>query len=209
MNVLLNDSDPDGDTLVLQSITAPSGSVTFDPSGQVSYTPDPTSPQGQIELEYTVADGFGATATGAIRVEIRLDGSNNEPDARNDSGVTVAGKAITFNVLANDTDPDNDPLSLAGQPTLLSPTDVDPSSIEMSISPDGELFFVAQNAGSLPLLVLGDRRQRERLGTDPHRRRAGRSTTGRRSPSATTSRSPAAAPRPCTSCRTTPIPTAT
>lgn len=148
LNVLRNDDDPDGDTLVLQDVTAPSGSVTFDPSGQVAYTPDPTSPDGTIELTYTVADGFGATATGTVRVEIRLDGSNNEPDARNDSGVTVTDKAVTFNVLANDTDPDNDPLSLAGQPTLLSPAEVDPADVQMSISPDGELFFVAATAGT-------------------------------------------------------------
>jgi hypothetical protein len=148
LNVLLNDSDPDGDTLVLDSVTSTTGAVTYDPSGQLSFTPDPTSPDGTVELEYVVADGFGATTTGTVRVEIRLDGSNNEPDARNDSGVTVTGKAITFNVLANDTDPDNDPLSMAGQPTLLSPPDVDPANVQMSISPDGELFFAAAVAGS-------------------------------------------------------------
>lgn len=148
LNVLINDSDPDGDTLVLDSVTAPAGAVTFDPSGQVTYTPDPTSPDGTIELGYAVVDAFGASATGTIRVAIRLGGSNNEPDARNDSAVTVVGKAITFNVLSNDTDPDNDPLSMAGQPNLLSPAGADSSTYELSVSPDGELFFVANAAGS-------------------------------------------------------------
>ena len=80
-NVLTNDSDPDGDTFVLSDVQVPSGRVVFDPSGEVTFTPEPGQPAGTVELQYAVVDTFGATANGTVRVQIRLDGSNNEPDA--------------------------------------------------------------------------------------------------------------------------------
>lgn len=148
LNALTNDSDPDGDTLILQSVTAETGAAVFDPSGEISFTPDPSSGDGTASASYVVADTFGATATGTIRIEIRLDGSNNEPDARNDSAVTVVGKPVTLNVLANDTDPDNDPLSVAGPPIVLIPEDAELSALTVSLSPDGEFFFSPTAAGS-------------------------------------------------------------
>ncbi|MEO5902075.1 MAG: Ig-like domain-containing protein, partial [Ilumatobacteraceae bacterium] len=147
VNVLANDSDPDGDTLVLEGATAESGSVVFDPTGQVTFTPDPGTPAGTVPVAYTAADAFGATTTGALRVQIRLTGSNNEPDARNDAAVTVIDKPVTLDVLANDTDPDGDPLSVAAAPALVSPADVDPSTFTVSLSEDGQFFFVAAQPG--------------------------------------------------------------
>jgi len=60
---------------------------------------------------------------GTVVVSVRLQDANNEPDARNDAAVTVVGKPVRLNVLANDTDPDDDPLFVAQQPTLVRPTD--------------------------------------------------------------------------------------
>ena len=74
-------------------------------------------------------------------VSVRLEDANNEPDARNDAGVTVVGKPIRLDVLANDTDPDDDPLFVAQQPTLVRPTDRTIGSLDVSLTPDGELFF--------------------------------------------------------------------
>ena len=59
---------------------APSGRVIFDPSGEITFTPDPSSSAGTIEVEYSILDAFGATANGLVRVAIRLDTSNNEPE---------------------------------------------------------------------------------------------------------------------------------
>ena len=149
LNVLDNDSDPDGDSIVLDAVVAPSGSVTFDGSGQVTFVPDPATTERSIDLSYTISDSFGATAVGSIRVAIRLKDSNNEPDARNDSAVTVVGRPVTINVLVNDTDPDGDAISVAAPPVLIAP---DPSddvadNIEVSLSTDGQFFFVAQEPG--------------------------------------------------------------
>ena len=67
--------------------------MIFDPSGEVNFTPDPASQAGTIELQYQIVDSFGATANGTVRVAIRLDTSNNEPRAVNDSASTVVGHA--------------------------------------------------------------------------------------------------------------------
>ncbi|MFT3852341.1 MAG: Ig-like domain-containing protein [Ilumatobacteraceae bacterium] len=147
VDVLANDSDPDGDTLTLESATADSGTVVFDPSGKITFTPDPGQAAGTVEVRYVAADAFGAQTEGTLKVQIRLDGSNNEPDARNDSAVTVVGKPITLDALANDTDPDGDPLTVAAAPTLLSPEGVDPGTYTATLSADGQFFFVAANPG--------------------------------------------------------------
>lgn len=150
LNVLDNDSDPDGDSIVLADVIAPVGAITFDGSGQVTYVPDPATSERSIELPYTIRDSFGASADGVIRVVIRLSDSNNEPDARNDSAVTVAGQPVTLNVLANDSDPDGDAISVAAPPILLSPQPTDggvDDGIELSLSNDGQFFFVAERPG--------------------------------------------------------------
>jgi len=149
LNVLDNDSDPDGDSIVLDDIVVPSGSVTFDGSGQVTFVPDPATTDRSIDLSYTIRDSFGATAEGTVRVAIRLRDSNNEPDARNDSAVTVAGRPVTINVLINDTDPDGDAISVAAPPVLIAPASSDDiaDSIEVSLSTDGQFFFVAEQPG--------------------------------------------------------------
>jgi hypothetical protein len=152
-DVLGNDVDPDGDALVLEAIALKDPSITAgqlvpDPSGQVVFTPDPNTTAERIELTYTVSDDFGATDDGTVIVSVRLEDANNEPDARNDAGVTVVGKPIRLDVLANDTDPDNDPLFVAQQPTLVRPTDRTADALDLTLTPDGELFFNPDAAGT-------------------------------------------------------------
>jgi len=151
-NVLNNDYDPDGDTFVLSDVVAPSGRAIFDPSGEITFTPDPSSSAGTIEVEYSILDAFGATANGLVRVAIRLDTSNNEPNAVNDTAVTVVGKPVTFNVMVNDTDPDNDPLTIAGLPQLVSSNGNPDATQEISLSDDGEFFFLPSVAGDYVFL---------------------------------------------------------
>ena len=151
-NVLNNDSDPDGDTFVLSDVQVPSGRVIFDPSGEINFTPEPGSQAGTIELQYQIVDAFGATANGTVRVAIRLDTSNNEPRAVNDSASTVVGMPVTLNVLKNDADPDNDPLTVAGLPQLVSSTGNPNALEEISLLDDGEFFFLPTVAGDYVFL---------------------------------------------------------
>ncbi|MEA3503369.1 MAG: cadherin-like domain-containing protein, partial [Actinomycetota bacterium] len=59
INVLVNDSDPEGDPLVLVDVIAPKGYVSFTPDGQVVFFPAPDAGEARIDLTYTVADSFG------------------------------------------------------------------------------------------------------------------------------------------------------
>ena len=151
-NVLNNDSDPDGDTFVLSDVQVPSGRVIFDPSGEINFTPEPGSQAGTIELQYQIVDSFGATANGTVRVAIRLDTSNNEPRAVNDSAATVVGMPVTLNVLKNDADPDNDPLTVAGLPQLVSSTGNPNALDEITLLDDGDFFFLPTVAGDYVFL---------------------------------------------------------
>ena len=51
-------------------------------------------------------------------------------------------------MLANDTDPDNDPLFIAQLPTLVRPADQSAAALDLSLTPDGELFFNPDAAGT-------------------------------------------------------------
>jgi len=119
INVLSNDSDPDGDTLTISSITQPSkGSVTNNGDGTLTYTPkNNASGVGIFTFEYTISDGHGnsATATVTITVTDASSGtpSNNPPVAVNDSASTSQNTAVTINVLSNDSDADGDSLTVA------------------------------------------------------------------------------------------------
>ncbi len=153
LNVLANDTDPDGDALVLQHVSADSGTVVHDPSGQIVFTPNLTTDDPaeglSTELTYVVADDYGATAEGRVRVSVRLAEANGAPDARNDAGVTSAGRPVQLRVLANDTDPDNDALIVARQPVLVS-SDAGPGAgavLDLQVTADGDLTFVPDAAG--------------------------------------------------------------
>jgi Ca2+-binding RTX toxin-like protein len=144
INVLANDSDIDGDTLALRSVTqGANGSVAIT-NGQVTYTPRPNF-SGADSFTYTVHDGKGGERTGQVTVNVapapqqnapadNLGGSpmgdaggvptggvtpvanagNAVPTARPDTASVAEDGSVTVNVLANDSDANNDPLSIAG-----------------------------------------------------------------------------------------------
>jgi len=119
-NVLANDSDVDGDTLTVTSIdtTGTLGTVTDNGDGTFSYDPN-----GQFEslndgetatdtFSYTVSDGNGGTDTATVTVTINGVNDNVAPVAVDDSATTDEDVAVSIDVLANDTDADNDPLTI-------------------------------------------------------------------------------------------------
>lgn len=69
LNVLDNDTDPDGDDLSLVSATAQNGAVDFDANGVVTYTPA-EGYSGTDEISYSVSDGLETVeALAMIEVE--------------------------------------------------------------------------------------------------------------------------------------------
>jgi VCBS repeat-containing protein len=119
LKVLANDTDPDGDPLSLSSTTQGAHGATgiFD-SGTLGYTPFPGF-TGDDTFTYTMTDGRGGSATATVRVTVGL--ANRPPVANNDSGETNQGGSATVNVLANDTDPDGDPLTVTAADGVINP----------------------------------------------------------------------------------------
>jgi hypothetical protein len=112
INVLANDSDADGDPLTVSAIGTPlHGSATTD--GQtIIYTPNPSF-VGVDSFTYTILDGRGGAATATVTITVSgPPGSNQAPTAGSDSATTSLNVPVIIDVLANDGDPDGDPLTI-------------------------------------------------------------------------------------------------
>lgn len=70
VNVLPNDTDPDGDPLTVTGVTQPAhGSVTCTPAGGCTYTPS-RDYNGPDRFTYVVSDGRGGTASASVDVTV-------------------------------------------------------------------------------------------------------------------------------------------
>ncbi|WP_232304655.1 Ig-like domain-containing protein [Microbacterium sp. XT11] len=111
-NVLPDWLDPDGDDIYLRNVVAaPGDEVDFTTDGQVTYRAV-ASLQGRKDIQVTVADGLGETATGTLRLDVRPAGSTM-PKTNADHVVTRVGEAISVSPLVNDTSSSREPLRLA------------------------------------------------------------------------------------------------
>ncbi|SEG04631.1 Ig-like domain-containing protein [Marinobacterium lutimaris] len=112
INVLANDTDADGDTLSISSVSGGNGSAVVNADGTLTFTPS-TGFSGTTSISYTITDGKASdSATVSINVASAPVAANLAPIAKDDSAITDAGSAVTINVLANDSDPDGDALNL-------------------------------------------------------------------------------------------------
>ncbi|HSP28773.1 MAG TPA: Ig-like domain-containing protein [Ilumatobacteraceae bacterium] len=114
--VLVNDSDPDGDTITVVSNTDPAnGSVTgVNADGSFSYTPD-LDYVGLDSFTVTIEDEFGATDTSTVTIEVVDPDANVAPVAADDNYSTPHDTALVIaapGVLGNDTDADADALTV-------------------------------------------------------------------------------------------------
>ena len=118
INVLANDSDPDGDSLSISTISQPANGMVTNNGSNVSYTPNPDF-TGVDTFTYTIVDPGGASATASVTVQVGGVGANRPPQANDDNAVTNQDTRVTIAVLANDSDPDGDELSVSAvtQPT--------------------------------------------------------------------------------------------
>ncbi|MCI0575506.1 MAG: tandem-95 repeat protein [Chloroflexi bacterium] len=110
--VLANDSDLDGDPLVVTAVTTPAnGLVAANPDGTLTYTPTADF-HGADSFLYTIEDGQGGADTATVTLAVNP--VNDDPLAADDSAATDEDTAVTINVLANDSDVDGDPLAVTG-----------------------------------------------------------------------------------------------
>lgn len=77
LNVLSNDSDIDGDMLIIASITQPVNGIAVIDGNSISYTPDPEF-NGYDSFEYTVTDNLGGSASAIVNLIITQPDSNQE-----------------------------------------------------------------------------------------------------------------------------------
>ncbi|UTT62636.1 Ig-like domain-containing protein [Microcella humidisoli] len=149
--VLLNDTDPNGDVLVITEVTA------IDPAiGRLDLIGDAQQLQltlesgasGEIDFSYTITDGRGGSDSATVRVDVRAAGENGAPVQVRASKTTVAeGGTATAAVLAEWVDPDGDPIYL--QAASIPPPDV------VTFRPDGRVTISeAGGAGTLRTVAL-------------------------------------------------------
>ena len=114
VDVLANDSDPDGDALTLVDATMSSGSgvVSVNANNTLNYS---ASTFGQDIVSYTVQDTLGNTAQGTLFVDVAFNGGgggNSIPITAEDFALTDEFTPVTVDVLANDVDLDGDTLTV-------------------------------------------------------------------------------------------------
>ena len=111
-------TDPNtGDTLTITpNLTGLPGWVTYDPVTHILGGTPPVDNAGPVVVPVTVDDGHGGSFTGSITITP----VNPGPDAVDDSQAVLPGVATPLTLLANDTDPDGDPLSVTTA-TLANP----------------------------------------------------------------------------------------
>jgi VCBS repeat-containing protein len=121
----VDDTDADGDPLTATIVTGPQhGTLVLNPNGSFTYTPT-ADYSGTDTFTYKVSDetgrfhmhgllgfltnsGHSDTAT----VSITVHAVNHPPVASDDIATAAEDTAVSINVLANDSDPDGNPLTL-------------------------------------------------------------------------------------------------
>ncbi|MFL2687032.1 MAG: tandem-95 repeat protein, partial [Alphaproteobacteria bacterium] len=92
------------------------GSATVNEDGSYSYTPN-ANYAGSDSFTYSVSDGNGGVSTGKVNVTITGVNDGGPTAGTDDGGTVLEDGSITISassLLGNDTDPDNDNLSVIG-----------------------------------------------------------------------------------------------
>jgi len=137
--VLANDSDPDGFTLTVATVTSPAhGAAQINANNTITYTPQATY-VGADAFTYTVSNGHGGTASANVAVTVQPP---LPPIAVNDAVNTPFANSVKIAVLANDSDPNGLPLSIVsvtapGNPLATAVINADKT---ITYTPDSDLF---------------------------------------------------------------------
>jgi subtilisin family serine protease len=133
MPVTANDTDADGDPLVVTAATgAAHGTLAVGtPPTTVEYTPAPDF-HGTDSFSYAIEDGNGGFDT--AQVSVTVTPVNDPPVAGDDEAMTEQGTAVAIAVLANDSDVDEDILVVASA--------ADPPNGTAEANPDGTISYL-------------------------------------------------------------------
>ena len=110
VNVVSNDTDAENDPLTVSAVTqGTNGTVTF-AAGSVTYTPN-ANYNGTDSFTYTANDGTADSNVATVTIGVAA--VNDAPVAVDDSTSTNEDTPVTVNVVSNDTDAENDPLTVS------------------------------------------------------------------------------------------------
>ncbi len=126
LRLLGNDTDVDGDTLTVTSVTGATRGTVTRLGDDFAYTPD-RDQHGPETLSYRISDGNGGTDSATVSLTVAA--ADDAPVARPDT-VSMAedsGTITLADLLTNDTDAENDPLTVtdvrgAAHGTIAEPT---------------------------------------------------------------------------------------
>ncbi len=114
-NVLLNDSDPNGDSLIVTPtplLNPTNGTVTLNPNGTFLYTPNPNY-HGLDSFIYRVCDDGVPSLCDTATVYITITPRNDPPVAENITFVIEEGENLGVNAGASVSDPEGDPVIIS------------------------------------------------------------------------------------------------
>ncbi len=112
INVLVNDSDDEGDQLSIIGVTTARRGAAAINNNVITYRADATA-TGADTFSYTVVDGFGGERSANVRITINAaNAANRAPIANDDRTTVTAGQPVAVRALDNDSDPDGDPLRI-------------------------------------------------------------------------------------------------
>ena len=144
--VLLNDFDPNGDVLVVETVDPIDPDVgridVINDRQRLQVTLQPDA-RGAFSFGYTISDGRGGTSSANVSVTVRSPDANAGPAQAKRSRALVAERGrVTSQVLGDWVDPDGDPIFLIEAITSA------PDSV--SYKPEGVIVFQENNgAGQL------------------------------------------------------------
>jgi hypothetical protein len=126
INVLDNDTDPENGSIAVASVSAPTpadaGTTTTD-GNLIYFIPNPAFAGTSASLTYTITDdAIPPALSNTATITINFNNTPNLPPvAINDSANGLMNEETYLNLLDNDADPENDPLTISLEPLLLQP----------------------------------------------------------------------------------------
>ncbi|UCH10492.1 MAG: tandem-95 repeat protein, partial [Fidelibacterota bacterium] len=106
IDVLLNDTDPDGDALTVVGTTTPvHGSVLINPGGTLTYTPD-VDFSGSDGFSYEISDGMGGLASAQVVVFVNISGITEGMSVGSEGGTVTSDAGALIDIPAGALDSD-------------------------------------------------------------------------------------------------------
>lgn len=142
LEVLENDTDPDGDVLTVSSVGDIPESMgrieRIDGSRALQFSPAEGA-AGTVSFRYSVDDGRGGVAEASVNVRVVPDSENTAPVSVRSGAISVEqGQQVSYNVLTDWIDPDGDDVYLVNASPL--------GGDSVRFSPDGNLTFQHKSA---------------------------------------------------------------